>query len=156
MNEEASTIRALVIEDEIPLRTLTVRALQEEGFRCDVAADGIEARTLLLRNEYDVVVTDLKMPRMHGHALIVELLQRSDSPMIVVLTAVIDSRLVRDLIARGVEDIVFKPTDMSVFAAKVVALWDRRRRMGPLGTAAEARREIEGLKDLVDPDGESD
>jgi DNA-binding response OmpR family regulator len=75
---------------------------------------------------YDVIVTDLRMPEMNGHTLVVELLKREHRPAVVVLTGVTEPRLAKDLIARGVDDIVFKPVDQGVLAAKVQALVARR------------------------------
>ncbi len=116
---------ALVVEDEAVIRQLTMRALNKQGFSCDIATDGAEALELTKTTKYDLVVTDLKMPNMHGHALAVELLSRNDRPVIVVLTGVIEPRLAKDLMHRGVDDIMFKPVDYDVFAAKVRSLMQR-------------------------------
>ena len=148
--------RLLVVDDHPKARESMIDILKQAGHQVDGCSSAIEALQMIPQSAYDVIVTDLRMPRMHGHALVVELLERPGSPMIVVLTGVIDARIVRDLITRGVEDIVFKPTDLPVFASKVLALWERRKRMGPLGTAASARREIEGLKDRLDNEDEED
>jgi HD-like signal output (HDOD) protein len=63
---------------------------------------------------------------MNGHALAVELLGRENRPAIVILTGVTEPRLAKDLIARGVDDIMFKPVDQGILAAKVRALVERR------------------------------
>ena len=118
--------RALVVDDEAALRMLTVRELSRRGFECDAAHDGAQAMELIVSRHYDVVVTDLRMPGMNGHALAVELLSRENRPAVVVLTGVTEPRLAKDLIARGVDDIVFKPVDVGILAAKVRALVIRR------------------------------
>jgi DNA-binding response OmpR family regulator/HD-like signal output (HDOD) protein len=118
--------RALIVDDEPALRMLTMRELSRNGFICDAARDGLQARGLAAAHPYDVVVTDLCMPEMNGHALAVELLSRDNRPAIVVLTGVTEPRLAKDLIARGVDDIMFKPVDHGILAAKVRALVDRR------------------------------
>lgn len=48
-------------------------------------------------------------------------------PVVVVLTGVMEPRIAKDLMARGIDDILFKPTPFRSFAAKVRALVDRRR-----------------------------
>lgn len=118
--------RALVVDDEAAVRMITMRELSRNGFTCDAAHDGIHAKELLSDNRYDAVVTDLRMPQMNGHALAVELLDRPNPPVVVVLTGVTEPRLAKDLIARGVDDILFKPIDQSILASKVRALVDRR------------------------------
>ena len=65
--------RALVVDDEPQVRELTSRALARYRFQCDQACDGEEALEACNRVAYDAVVTDLRMPRRHGHSLAVEL-----------------------------------------------------------------------------------
>ena len=62
--------QALVVDDEAIVRQATMRA-SREGFRCEPATDGNRAADLLETGQYDVVVTDLRMPNRHGHALAV-------------------------------------------------------------------------------------
>ena len=121
------TYRALVVDDENPVRALTVASLTREGIECDEATDGDVALRLCRATAYDVVVTDLRMPRKHGHALAVDLLEHEARPAIVVFTGLAEPRLVKDLLARGVDDVVFKPIDFTLLAAKVKSLVGRRR-----------------------------
>ena len=120
-----SNTQALVVDDESLVRNLTVRALTREGFDCDQAQDGQEAALMVAQKDYAVVVTDLKMPNQNGHALAVELLSNPKHPAVVVLTGVTEPRLAKDLLSRGVDDIVYKPIDYSVFGMKVRAIADR-------------------------------
>lgn len=113
---------ALVVDDEALVRNLTIRALTRQEFHCDSAANGEEASQLIACTKYDIVITDLRMPNKHGHALAQELLSLEDRPLIVVLTGVVEPRLAKDLRDRGVDDIVFKPVDFGTFAAKIKSL----------------------------------
>lgn len=117
-----SEFRAVVVDDEEAVRALAARALSDEGFRCDQAADGQEAEGLLEQGRYDVVVTDLRMPRENGHALATKILARRPRPVIVILTGVLEPSLAEDLIARGADEILFKPVDYKEFASKVKQL----------------------------------
>lgn len=118
--------RALVVDDEAAVRSLTIRALNREGFSCDAAADGLEAQRRLESNRYDVVVTDLRMPNRNGHALASDLLLLEDRPIVVILTGVLEPKLAKDLMVRGADAIEFKPVTHDLFAAKVTALVRRR------------------------------
>jgi HD-like signal output (HDOD) protein/CheY-like chemotaxis protein len=117
---------ALIVDDELAIRRLVAAELRNKGFDCDIAANGKEASRLAAEKRYDVVVTDLRMPEKHGHAFILELLERADRPLIVVYTGVIEPRLATDLVARGVDDIIFKPVHLGFLAAKVKSLIARR------------------------------
>ena len=120
--------RALVVDDDPAVRSLTIHSLAIEGFACDAAADGLRAKEMLASAGYDLVVTDLRMPGFNGHALAVDLLKEYRRPVIVVLTGVFDPRLAKDLVVRGVDCVEFKPVRYDLFAAKVRAMTDRRRK----------------------------
>jgi DNA-binding NtrC family response regulator len=61
----------LVAEDEAMLRLITVEVLQDAGFEVFEAADGAEALDLLKANPaIALLVSDVKMPRMDGYALV--------------------------------------------------------------------------------------
>jgi len=128
--------RALVVDDEMLVRDLTTRALSLEGIDCNSTADGAEALQLLKRQSYDAVVTDLRMPNTHGHALAVQVLARENPPVVIVLTGVSEPRWAKDLLKRGVSDIVFKPTDYGVLALKVKKLLEERRVLESAGSTA--------------------
>ena len=59
-------LRALVVEDEPALGTAVAEALADAGFVVDRAADGEEGLTRLSESTYDLIVCDLKMPRIDG------------------------------------------------------------------------------------------
>ncbi len=120
------TFRALVVDDDPIARKMLVFSLEQEHFVCDAAVDGIHATGLLNERQYDLVVTDLIMPNRHGHSLAVELLNGKHRPVIVVHTSVEEPKLIKDLLARGVDDIVSKPTNYPVLAAKAIGLVKRR------------------------------
>jgi len=61
--------RALVVEDEAALGTAVADALGDAGFVVDRAANGEDALTLIDGNSYDLVICDLKMPKLDGPSL---------------------------------------------------------------------------------------
>ena len=146
--------RALVVDDEMLVRDLTTRAFSLEGIDCSSAADGSEALRLLDQRCYDVMITDLRMPNTHGHVLASQVLSREDPPIVIVLTGVSEPRLAKDLLIRGVTDIIFKPTDYSVLALKMKRLLDLRRESRttnpPGGTGAKSS-EPDQPEDTVAP-----
>jgi len=61
--------RILVVEDEASLSEMISEALAAEGYMVDRAADGLAAREMLGNGSYDLIISDLKMPRMGGREL---------------------------------------------------------------------------------------
>jgi DNA-binding response OmpR family regulator len=126
-----ATYRILVVDDEGAVRELTIRALGRSGYVCDPAINGEQALKMLQMNQYDAVITDLRMPNVHGHALAVELLKRDDRPLVIVLTGILEPKLAKDLLARGVDDVFFKPVDHHLLAVKLAALLEQRAARQP-------------------------
>jgi len=127
----ARDLAALVVDDDAIARKMLAFALEQEGFCCDGAEDGVQADKKIAHKSYDLVVTDLKMPNKHGHTLAVDLLGMEPRPVIVIHTSMDDPRLTKDLMSRGVDDIMYKPVQPAAFAAKARGLVARRRNDRP-------------------------
>jgi len=67
--KQTSPLRILIVEDEEAIRLLLARVFGEEGHEVVTARDGQEALGHLRKREFDVVIADLKMPRMSGQEL---------------------------------------------------------------------------------------
>src|SRR5688572_6141764 len=68
----ADTPRVLVVDDEPAIRRVLSEFLSMEGFLVDTAPDGRAAVSCLADQSYDVVISDLKMPRLGGLELLKE------------------------------------------------------------------------------------
>jgi two-component system sensor histidine kinase and response regulator WspE len=62
--------RILVVDDSLTVRELERKLLADRGFEVDVAVDGVDAWNAIRAGEYDLVVTDVDMPRMDGIELV--------------------------------------------------------------------------------------
>src|SRR5262245_15638334 len=60
----------LIVDDEASVRSVLVRALSREGFNCSSAGNGEEALNLLRNQDFDVVISDLRMPGVSGLKLL--------------------------------------------------------------------------------------
>lgn len=78
--------RALVVEDDEPLRDLLRRTLERAGFAVATAATGRTALKLFGERQVDLAVTDLTMPEMDGLTLIRELMRVQPSARIIVVS----------------------------------------------------------------------
>jgi two-component system chemotaxis response regulator CheY len=91
MREEGAVpIRVLVVEDSPAMRSFMRAALEDDGMAdVTVAANGFEALRLLPRERYDLVVTDINMPDIHGLELLA-FIRKSDAhratPVLIVST----------------------------------------------------------------------
>ncbi|HEX7896394.1 MAG TPA: response regulator transcription factor [Planctomycetota bacterium] len=120
-------MRILVVEDEKKLAGFIKRALREDGHAVDLSHDGEEGAALALREEYDAIVLDLRLPRRDGIDVLRELRRRKKSTPVLVLTAR-DSTAdkVRGL-DEGADDYLTKPFKLEEFRARVRAVLRRGR-----------------------------
>jgi two-component system chemotaxis sensor kinase CheA len=101
--EEREVVRRLVLiaEDSITARTLLKNILETSGYMTRTAVDGIDAMTQLRTEQFDLVVSDVDMPRMNGFDLTAKIrATRELSDLPVVLVTSLDSREDRE---RGIE-----------------------------------------------------
>ena len=94
-------LSVLVVEDSITARTLLKTILESAGYEVATAVDGIDAFTALKTSEFNLVVSDVEMPRMNGFDLTAKI--RTDtrlSDLPVVLVTALESREDRE---RGID-----------------------------------------------------
>jgi two-component system, chemotaxis family, sensor kinase CheA len=85
--------RILVVEDSVTSRTFLQMVLEQDGYRIDTATDGMQAFGMLKEHKFDMVVSDVDMPRMNGFTLTEKI--RADnrlSSIPVILVTSLDSR----------------------------------------------------------------
>ena len=81
------TPKILTVDDREGIRVFIKDVLESAGFDVDVAADGRDALAMLNQSEYSLMITDLKMPRMDGMALLKESRSKFPQMPVIVLTA---------------------------------------------------------------------
>jgi two-component system chemotaxis sensor kinase CheA len=93
--------RILVVEDSVTSRALLKGILESAGYTVKTAVDGVEAFNTLRLEQFDVVVSDVEMPRMNGFDLTARIRAERDLANIpVVLVTALESREDRE---RGVD-----------------------------------------------------
>ena len=92
-----SELNILVVEDDEVLRESFQQLLSYLFAEVDAAVDGQDALDQLAEKNYDIVLTDLRMPRMSGFQLLQEIRQQSPQQPIVVISAHEDEVLRREL-----------------------------------------------------------
>ena len=124
-------LRALVADHDEAWADSLLDVLANEGFECTWAQDGDEANVLIKTRQFELVVIDLFLPGRDGHALALEAIEAEVRPVIVIVSSVWSHRLAKDLLSRGVEDVVFKPTDVVTLAFKAKLLVRRMEQAAP-------------------------
>lgn len=120
--------RVLVVEDETEIRQLIALHLKREGFEVSEVADGEEARQVLSRSAFDLVVLDWMLPTLSGLELTRWMRKRSQLGRVPVLfvTAKAEPEHVATGLDAGADDYLTKPFDTLVLMARVNALLRRQ------------------------------
>jgi two-component system, sensor histidine kinase and response regulator len=121
--------RILVVDDELPNRTLLQDYLKAMGLPCDLAADGEECLSLLKSREYDLVLLDLMMPRLDGFEVLRQLKQspRDRHVPTIVISALDSTEGLVKSIELGAADFLQKPFLYPVLKARVTACLEHKR-----------------------------
>ena len=104
--------KILVVDDEMIFRKGIHMMLKKSDFpieRLTEACDGEEAAAILERERYDIVITDIRMPRMDGLMLCRTIQEFGLNPIVIILSGYDDFKYAQKAIEYGVSDYVLKP-----------------------------------------------
>jgi len=91
--ENAGPACILVVDDDPRVRGTLLLDLRSLGYRAEGAEDGLQALQQLQHGQFDVVITDLQMPRLDGLSLLREIRRRGYPQAVVIQTTLLDSSL---------------------------------------------------------------
>src|SRR5205814_1944995 len=114
-------MRVLVVEDEPELLAVIARALREEGYAVDEAADGDDGLFKATSWDYDAIVLDLMLPGRDGWQVLTALRRERKTPVLILTARDAVADRVRGLDA-GADDYLVKPFELAEFLARIRAL----------------------------------
>lgn len=117
--------KILLIDDEVKISQSLKIGLEESGFEVTLAFDGEEGKLLAENNTYNVIVSDVVMPKMDGYSLVKFLRSKSISTPILLLSALDDTEQKVTGLESGADDYLSKPFAFKELLARIKAL-DRR------------------------------
>ena len=116
--------KILIVDDEAKIREVLVEYAEYEGFIPDQARDGAEAVEKCGKNDYDLVLTDIVMPKLDGLSAIKEIKKISDIPVII-LSAKGEEQDILSGFETGADDYVVKPFSPKEVMARINAVLKR-------------------------------
>jgi DNA-binding response OmpR family regulator len=118
-------VRVLVVEDHVALANRIGEGLRDAGFAVDVVYDGADALDNTTSTDYDVVVLDRDLPRVHGDRVCRQLVRDGSPARILMLTAAADVEDRVDGLELGADDYLGKPFAFGELIARIRALGRR-------------------------------
>lgn len=119
--------KILIVDDEKPIRDSLKMVLNEEGFAADVAGDGEEALLKIKENSYDVVISDIKMPKLDGIQLLESASKISPETFFIIMTAYASVKTAIDALRHGAFDYLIKPVEFEDVIIRVKRLIDYKK-----------------------------
>jgi len=107
----SKNLHLLLAEDHDDLRESTAAILQNFFKEVDAVKDGEEALSLYETKEYDIILTDIRMPKVDGVSLVEAIYQKNPQQKIIVLSAHDESKYLIPLLNLGIEHYIKKPLD---------------------------------------------
>ena len=104
--------KILIVEDESRQAKLWMAKLNEEGYQVDLAENGKEATDKILKESYQLVLTDIRMPQMDGLQLLDWIREKDKDLPIIMITAYADVDSAVRAMKKGAQDYVKKPIDL--------------------------------------------
>ena len=156
----------LVVDDERNIREGLRKALELDGYAVATAADGKEALGVVAAEETDLVIADLRMPRMSGDQLLKQVAEHHPAVRVIILTGHATVEVAVQAMRDGAYDFLEKPVNLErlgllvkrALAERKLALSNRELRQelkrqqqarGILGTSAAMRRVFEVVEQVA-------
>ncbi len=117
----------LVVDDEISYREMLTALLKPEGYWVETANDGVEAINFLQSSVFDLVLLDIKMPRVDGIEVLRFIQESCISTQVIVLTGVGDIRIAVECMKLGAYNYLTKPYTADELNAIIERALERRQ-----------------------------
>lgn len=103
----------LLIDDEKSIRNVLKDILQHEGYRVEEAADGEQGLKLLNAQSFDLVLCDIKMPKMDGLEVLEQIMHLQPDVPVIMISGHGTIETAVDAVKKGAFDFIAKPPDLN-------------------------------------------
>ncbi|MFO7812853.1 MAG: sigma-54 dependent transcriptional regulator [Pelovirga sp.] len=145
--------RILIVDDEQSLREMLTVLLQREGYQIDQAVDGEDALAKMAENNVDLIISDIKMPRLSGIDLLRRLREQENDTTLIMMTAFSSTEEAVEAMKLGAYDYITKPFKNDEIRLVVKNALERRQLQRENRQLKRQLKERFSFKNLI---GESD
>ncbi|MBE0661811.1 MAG: sigma-54-dependent Fis family transcriptional regulator [Bacteroidales bacterium] len=137
--------KILVVDDEKSIRNTLREILEYEKFEVDEAAEGQEALEKTRNNRYDLILLDIKMPRMDGIEVLEQLMKFTDVP-VVMISGHGTVETVVEAVKKGAYDYITKPLDLNRL---LVTIRNAQERQTLVTETKALKRQVSKTYDMI-------
>jgi response regulator RpfG family c-di-GMP phosphodiesterase len=124
---ESAAVQVLIVDDEPAARKVLATLLSQAGISCSAAANPQEALTLMKRNSFGAIISDLRMGAASGFELLREVRAHFPHLAFLMATGVDDVRVGVQAMKQGADDYLLKPFDIDVVTASLQRALERKQ-----------------------------
>ncbi len=139
----------LVIDDKDSMRTMLSQTLSDEGYQVDVVEAGNKALDLARLKNYDVALTDLKMPAMDGLEVLTGLKEIDNDIAVIIMTAYGTVETAVEAMKKGAFDFITKPFDPDHLTVLVQRALENRRLLAENSLLREELAQNLGFSEII-------
>lgn len=121
------TEKILIADDEKPIRDSLKMVLDEEGYFTDVAADGEEALQKIEAENFDIIITDIKMPKFDGMQVLESASKISPDSFFIIMTAYASVKTAIEALRHGAYDYLIKPVEFDDVIIRIKRLLEFKK-----------------------------
>lgn len=123
----AAAERVLILDDEESILEILGQHLTEVGYDCTTTTSAAAALRMLASREYALLITDLRMPEMHGLEVVRRAKEIDVTLAVIVVTALMEVSNAIEALRTGADDYLMKPFNLVEIALSVEKALERRR-----------------------------
>jgi len=130
----APSPKILLVEDEIKIAEFVSNGLQKADYLVEHVTDGISGLKSIFKNQYDLVLLDIMLPKLDGLELLQQLRQDGNTTPVIILSAKVDLDDRLRGFEFGADDYIPKPFYVQELLAKMKVILGRRQAVAPAQT----------------------
>ncbi len=117
----------LIADDETDIRESLTIVMESEGFRCTAVSNGEEALQKINESEYDILITDIMMPKLDGMKLLDSVVHLSPQTVVVIMTAYASIESAVVALRKGASDYLLKPLEFDEVIVRIKQLLKQKQ-----------------------------
>ena len=122
-----NAVHILIVDDDPAIREVLLESLRESGYRCTTAQDGVDALDRFRAEPFNLLVSDIDMPRMDGVRLLREVKAIRPETEVIMLTGLLDLDVAIRAIRMGASDYLTKPFNLEQVRITVERAIEKQR-----------------------------
>ncbi len=141
--------RILIVDDEDAFREVISALLIDEGFPVTCAADGVTAINTMQQQSFDVILLDVKMPKVDGVEVLKFSRENAPDAQVVMLTGVTDLKIAVECMKLGAYDFISKPYSMPELLSTIERAFEKKQLLLENRMMKEEINRLSGPSDII-------